>query len=211
MRPVLPRLYLIADPDASTRRPIEQAVREALAAGVRMVQYRDKKRTVREAYRLACALRSLTSDARALFVINDRVDLALAVEADGVHLGQSDLPIDIARDILGPRRIIGISIHGVREAVEAETQGADYVAFGAVYATSSKKIGKPAGPGPIRQVAAAVSLPVFGIGGIRPEHCAELLESGAHGVAVISAIIGSRNISVSVRDFLNAHGRRPSP
>lgn len=204
MPPAFPRLYLVADPQGSPRIPIEQAVQIALGAGVRLVQYRDKHRPARQIYRTACALRISTAAAGALFIIDDRVDLALAVEADGVHLGQEDLPIDIARSLLGRHRIIGISTHNAREAREAQAGGADYVAYGPVYATSSKAIVAPTGPESIREIAATVSMPIFGIGGIRPQTTTDVIRCGAHGVAVISGILGAETIAGAVGSFLAA-------
>ncbi len=175
-----------------------------------MVQYRDKRGSVRALYKTACVLRILTAEAGAIFIINDRTDLALAAEADGVHLGQDDLPLRIARKLLGPHRIIGISTHNVLEARDADSGGADYVAFGAVYKTLSKPTRSPKGPGPIREIAAAVSIPVYGIGGIRPETAVDVIAAGGHGVAVISAILSSPDIAETVQSFHSVL-ERPGP
>lgn len=187
----LPHLYLLTDPILFQKRPMEDIIEEALHAGVRFIQYRAKEIAPRTAYRDASVLRELTRRYDALLVINDHVDLALAVDADGVHLGQEDLPPEVARQLVGGNRLIGISTHGLAEAVAAAEIGADYIGLGPVFCSSTKESGRePIGLQGIRQVREKVRVPIYAIGGVTFEQLRPLLASGASGVAAISALAG---------------------
>jgi thiamine-phosphate pyrophosphorylase len=169
-------------------------VRMALKAGIRWVQLRDKSMSRRDLFEEAVKLRDITREHGAFFVVNDYADIAAAVDADGVHLGQDDLPVAEARRVLGAGKVIGISTHSEAEALEAEAQGADYIGFGPVFRTETKDAGAPRGSGVLGSVRKKVRIPVVAIGGIGPEELEEVVASGADAVAVASAILrGSIN------------------
>jgi len=183
------RTYLVTD-DAHSAGRETPAVVEA-AGGVDVVQLREKTMDARTRYRVGRQLRELTAEADVPLVVNDRVDLAAAVDADGVHLGQADLPVGVARDQLGSDAIVGVSAATVQEARAAVDAGADYLGVGAIYGTSSKDVADDrdgVGPERIRSITDAVDVPVVGIGGITAENARPVVEAGASGVAVISAI-----------------------
>lgn len=183
-------LYLITDRRRTAGRSLKAVVREALSGGVRAVQLREKDLPLKEVLLLAESLRTLTQEYKALLVINDRIDVCLAVGADGVHLNKRSLPIPSARKILGPRRLIGYSAHSVSEVIEAEAAGADFVVLGPVYDTPSKRgMGKPIGVEALHRVSKSSSLPVFAIGGITLQRAEKIFQTGIHGIAVISAIL----------------------
>jgi len=198
------RLYLITDrkllasPDA-----LPAAVEESLKGGARAVQLREKDAGTRELLDAAYSLREITKRYKARLFINGRVDIAMAVGADGVHLGISDIPVHAARKAAGNDMLIGASAHSVAEAKRAEQEGADFVTFGPVYETPSKlQYGKPVGVQTIERVKEEVSIPVFAIGGINRERVGEALKAGAYGVALISAILASENIKSSTEEFM---------
>ena len=183
--------YLVTQADLSADRSTEDIVDAALAGGIDMVQVREKHAPARQ--QLACtrALRGPTADAGVSLLVNDRVDIALAADADGVHLGDDDIPIEDARTLLGEDAIVGRSVSTVEAAREAEAAGADYLGVGAVYTTGSKDVDddeQAIGLQRIRDIAAAVDIPVVGIGGITPDNAADVAAAGADGVAVITAI-----------------------
>ncbi|MBI4824324.1 MAG: thiamine phosphate synthase [Nitrospirae bacterium] len=182
----------------------------ALRAGVRWVQYREKQKNRHLLYYEALNLRRLTRDFRAKLIVNDYVDIALAVNADGVHLGQEDLPIAEARRILGKDKIIGVSTHSIKEALRAEKQGADYIGFGPIFHTTTKDAGPPKGLAMLRRIKSAVNIPVVAIGGINIENLPSVLETGVDAVAVASAILKG-DIKKNARGFLKIiqkHGVR---
>ncbi|MFQ5846415.1 MAG: thiamine phosphate synthase [Candidatus Methylomirabilales bacterium] len=195
-------LCVITDETLSGLRHREVA-EQALEGGAPMIQLRDKRGDLRSLYEEAVAIRGLCRQRGARFIVNDRLDLALAVEADGVHLGQEDVPARLARPLLMPGMFLGISTHSVEEAEEAEAAGADYIGFGPVFATGTKAGTRPpVGLDGIRRVRAAVRVPVLAIGGITAERAQAVIEAGADGLAVISAIVGSGGIAAACRDFL---------
>lgn len=201
--PSLHGLYIILDPQASRDRPLADLLTQAASAGARLFQYRDKHASAAAAYRRALPLRQAAADAGALLIVNDRCDLALAIEADGVHLGQEDLPLAYARTIMGPDKIIGVSTHNPAQIQEADRGGADYAGFGPIFTTDTKPDHEPVvGLDGLRAIRPLVQLPVFAIGGITVEKVAGLVEAGADGVAVISAIAGAADVAETVRAFL---------
>ena len=170
-----------------------------------MIQLRDKGGDLRRLYDEALAIRNLCRHHGALFIVNDRLDLALAVEADGVHLGQEDLSPRLAHPLLRPGMLLGVSTHSVEEAREAEAAGADYIGFGPIYPTETKEKTRPVvGIEGIRAVKAAVKVPLLAIGGITLARIPAVMAAGADGVAVISAIVGSQDITGTCRAFLQA-------
>lgn len=183
--------YLVTQEDLSAGRSTEAIVEGAIAGGIDVVQVREKDASARDQFGIARALREPTAAADVALVVNDRVDVAVAADADGVHLGDDDLPIDVARAQLGEDAIIGRSVSTVEAAKKAEENGADYLGVGAVYATSSKDVDddeQAIGLEALEDIAAAVDIPFVGIGGITPERAADVVAAGADGVAVISAI-----------------------
>jgi thiamine-phosphate pyrophosphorylase len=199
-------LYVLTDPILYRERSFQEVMEEVLAAGARLIQYRAKGLSPQEAYREAQLLRGLTERYNALLVVNDSVDLALAIGADGVHLGQEDLPISSARRLLGRGRIVGLSTHNVEEAEAAQVEGADYIGLGPIYPTGTKESGRtPLGPEGIRRVRKAVNLPIYAIGGITLDRLSDVMTSGADGVAVISALAGK--VRENIADWLAELGR----
>jgi len=175
---------------------------KVLRVGIRWVQYRDKVRLRREIYEEAIRLRKITKDYNAMFIVNDHADIAYCVNADGVHLGQDDLPLKEARRIIGKKKIIGISTHNLEQAIEAERDGADYIGFGPVFQTMTKDAGEPKGIDMLREVKTKVRIPVVAIGGINLENIMSVLSTGIDGVAVASAIL-TGDIEENVRRFMN--------
>ncbi|MBI5075939.1 MAG: thiamine phosphate synthase [Nitrospirae bacterium] len=167
--------------------PVIDMVKRVLDGGITFIQYREKQMARREIYAEALKLRALTLSYNAVFIINDHADIALAVEADGVHLGQDDLPLQEARKIMG-RRIIGISTHSMEQAQSAEAGGADYIGFGPIFHTSTKDAGAPKGVDILTAIKQNCSIPVVAIGGISIDTVADVMHAGAAAVAVATAI-----------------------
>jgi thiamine-phosphate pyrophosphorylase len=185
-------LYLVTDRGLSRGRSTLDIVREAVAGGVSCVQLREKQCPTREFIAEARAIKAVLAAAGVPLIINDRLDVALAVAADGVHLGQQDMAIADARAIAGPSLIIGISAESLADAVRAERDGADYVGISPVFATATKNdTAPPLGLAGIRQIRAAVSLPLVAIGGIHQDNAQAVLAAGADGLAVVSAIVAA--------------------
>lgn len=203
-------LYLITDRRSlSPERDLLATVRAALLGGVRAVQLREKDLPAAELFPLAQAMRQLTREFSAKLLINDRIDLALAVAADGIHLGEHSLPIAVARQLLGPEKIIGLSTHHPDEVQRAAQGGADFVTFGPVYATPSKlAYGPPLGLSPLADLCANAPLPVFALGGITEARLPELQAIGCHRVAMIGAIFQAVNPEEAAREVLRCC---PSP
>jgi len=185
-------LYLITDRQQTGSVRLVDVVEDALKGGVRGVQLREKDLSSRELYELAYDIRKLTAKYDARLIINDRVDIALAVEADGVHLGLNSLPIHRVRKLLGSRRLIGLSCHNQVNAIMAQENGADFITFGPVYYTASKaNYGKPVGVEKLETVSQLLQIPVFALGGIKKTNIPEVMAAGATGIALVSAIIAS--------------------
>lgn len=203
------RLIVITDDALAAPRSSEQVVEAALEGGARMIQLRDKGATARRLLARARALRDLVHPKGGMLIVNDRLDVALAAGADGVHLGPDDLPVAAARRVAPPGFVIGYSTDDPVEARRAEREGADYLGCGAVYATASKAdAGDVIGPGRLDEVAGAVGVPVVGIGGITPARAAEIAASTrAAGVAVIAAVMDAPDPLVATRALLAPFAR----
>jgi thiamine-phosphate pyrophosphorylase len=167
----------------------EDMTRKVLRKGVRWIQFREKETSRREIYQNAIRLRRLTKAYGAIFIINDFPDIAMCTGADGVHLGQDDLPLKEARKIMGRDRVIGISTHSLEQAAKAERDGADYIGFGPLFATLTKDAGRPKGIAMLREIRKRVHIPVVAIGGISLENISSVLQTGVNAVAVASAIL----------------------
>ena len=191
MTKLLPSLYLITDRHQIPEgRHLLGTIEELLQAGVRMIQLREKDLSAAELFPLAKELRSLTHRYDSLLLINDRIDLAQAIGADGVHLGGHSLPIDIAREILGSKFLIGVSTHSKNEVETAQNQGADFVTYGPVHFTPSKAAyGDPVGLKSLRNACLCSNIPLYALGGIKEDNAKSTLQSGAHGIAIISALL----------------------
>jgi thiamine-phosphate pyrophosphorylase len=200
-------LYLVTD-RAIVRRPLIEVVEECLGAGLRAVQLREKDLEVRDLLGLAASLGEATRCRGARLLVNDRADVALAAGADGVQRTHLSLPVEALRRIVPPSFLIGASVHALGEAREAAAEGADFIVFGPVYDTPSKRqYGLPQGLEALGQVVMAVDRPVIAIGGITPGRVREVLAAGAVGVAVISSILGTERPADATKALLDALGK----
>ena len=201
------RLCLVTDPHLTLGRPIEFIVEDALRAGVQMVQLRDKETPSGLLIGLGMKLKKLCRRYRAIFIVNDRIDLAKYLEADGVHLGQEDLPIGFAGKLLGRGAIIGGSANSVESARKARRAGADYLGVGTIFSTETKKVEKVTGAELLREVRKAVKVPLLAIGGVKPENCGACIQAGADGVAVVSGIMSAPDVRIAVSQYLDSINR----
>ena len=195
-------LYIITDEAIAGGLTHAEIAERAIAGGADVIQLRDKVCGSRKLCQIGRALRTITLKTGTLFIVNDRLDVALACEADGVHLGQDDIRADVARQIAPPGFIIGVSVGTIDEAIRAEQDGADYLALSPVFSTASKN---DAGPGRglivLREIRRSVSVPVIAIGGITMDNVREVITAGADGVAVISVVVGSKNITAAAQEL----------
>lgn len=194
-------LYLVTDRELMSCSTVEESVERAIAGGASVVQLREKSCGSREFYEMALRVKKITSAYHVPLIINDRLDICLAADADGVHLGQKDIPCTIARKILGADKIIGVSAALPEEARQAELDGADYLGVGAVFATSTKSDTRPVTPEIIRQIRAAVSIPFVTIGGINLDNISQLYGLGINGAAVVSAVVAQPDIEAAAREM----------
>ncbi|TFG64135.1 MAG: thiamine phosphate synthase [Nitrospirales bacterium] len=200
----LPRLYLLTDRHNTSQRPISSIISQAVEAGVRMVQIREKDLDTRPLIELVQHLMPLIKRHQGKVFVNDRIDLAMALDADGVHRRSDSLPLPLARRLLGQEKLIGISTHSVEEVRKAESEGADFIVLGPIFETSSKRMyGPPLGLHTLETACRTSRLPIFAIGGLNPTHVPSVLASGAYGVAVISAILQAPSIVDRTHEFLS--------
>lgn len=206
---ILPsRFYAIVDPSGG-HDPVELA-RMMLAAGARILQLRLKDTPARDFAASARAIAPLCRKAGAIFIVNDRADIAILAGADGVHLGQEDLPLEAARRLMGARKLIGISTHSVRQAREAEAGGADYIGFGPMYPGGLKHTRDGQGLKKLRAVRAAVKIPIVAIGGITEARVREVLDAGADAAAIITDVVRAKDVAAKVRSILAIRARTTS-
>lgn len=185
-------LYLVTDRALALGRPIEEIVRQAISGGVSAVQLREKETHSGAFFELARSLRAITGEAGVTFIVNDRLDIALAAEADGVHVGQDDLPVETARRLLGPGKILGVTAADEQQARLAVKAGADYIGCNAVFPTPTKTDTGPAiGLEGLRRLVESVDIPVVAIGGINADNAGEVMAAGVAGIAVVSAIVSA--------------------
>ncbi|MGO8694341.1 MAG: thiamine phosphate synthase [Rectinemataceae bacterium] len=193
-------LYLVTDSSLSRGRSSLEVVDAAIRGGVTMVQYREKGATTRAMIEEARVLLELCRSRGVPFIVNDRADVALAVDADGLHVGQDDMPASLARRIIGNGRILGVSAGNIEEALRAAEDGADYIGASPVFSTPTKPDAlRPMGPEGLRALSRAVALPVVAIGGINAGSAAAVLGAGAAGLAVVSAIVSAENVEAAAR------------
>jgi thiamine-phosphate pyrophosphorylase len=196
-------VYVILDPSVCSERPLRDALLLSAKAGAKLFQYRNKTAPMKEAYAEALPLRQAAADLGVLFIVNDRCDLALAVDADGVHLGQEDLPYAEARKVMGLKKIIGLSTHNADQVREADRLKPDYIGFGPIFKPGSKQDHDPiVGVAGLRAIRSLTPLPIFAIGGITLDQVGEVMRAGANGIAVISAVLKAPDIKQAVSDFL---------
>ncbi|MDR0948773.1 MAG: thiamine phosphate synthase [Lachnospiraceae bacterium] len=194
-------LYLVTDRDPNggedSIRRLENAVAEAIAGGVTMVQLREKTTNSRAFYELAMRLHKITSQAEIPLIINDRADIALAMNAEGVHVGASDIPCDVLRKILGANKIIGVSASNLAQAKQAQAEGADYLGIGAMYATGTKPDATITTKQELLQIRAAISIPLVVIGGINESTIPDFRGTRIDGIAVVSAILSAPHVTAA--------------
>lgn len=201
-KPIKLDTYIITNADIVPGRDHIAGAREALQGGSDVIQFREKKMDTGEMISVCAIIQSLCRQHGAIFIVNDRVDVALAMDADGVHVGQKDMPATIARRLIGPHKILGVSAGDVEKAKKAEADGADYVGTGMVFPAGIKKdIGVIRGLAVLREVSRAVEIPVVAIGGIDHSNAASCIEAGAAGCAVITAVIGAPNTRQAASDL----------
>ncbi|OQW49242.1 MAG: thiamine phosphate synthase [Nitrospira sp. HN-bin3] len=191
------------DPSVCPRQPLDEVLKLAATGGAKVFQYRNKTASMKVAYAEALALRRVAQELGVLFIVNDRCDLALAVDADGVHLGQGDLPLHLARQVMGSDKLIGVSTHNPEQVRTATEGGPDYLGFGPIFKPGSKTDHDPiVGLAGLKAVRPLTPLPIFAIGGITLERVEDVISAGANGVAVISAILQAPDIRQTVSDFV---------
>lgn len=195
-------LYVILDQEAARRRDLGSLLEAILAGGCRLVQLRDKHTPLAELYVVARALSERCRQAGALFIVNDRADLALAVGAGGLHVGQDDLPAAVARRILPRGMVLGVSTHDTEQARRALADGADYVAVGSIFPTGTKAGFQLVGPDLVRKLRPEIPVPLVGIGGITADNAAAVIEAGADAVAVISAVCAADDPEAATRGLM---------
>lgn len=194
-------LYLVTDRDLTRGRDLAACVEQAIAGGVTMVQLREKKLPTRDFYQQAQQLKLITDKYNLPLIINDRLDIALAVNAAGVHLGQSDLPAAVARQILGPDKLIGVSARTVAEALTAQSDGADYLGVGAMFTTATKADAVPVSFAELAEICTVVDIPVVAIGGINAANASRCRAVGVNGLAIVSAILTQPDITAAARSL----------
>jgi len=194
-------LYLVTDRDLMTADSIEECVRQAISGGCTVIQLREKTASSYEFYDTALRLRKVTASLGVPLIINDRADIALAVDADGVHVGQKDLPYEVVRRIIGPDKIVGVSTHTLKQAKLAEKMGADYIGVGAMFATGTKSDATPAGVDVLRNIRKEVNIPMVAIGGISKNNVSLLTDTGVDGIAVVSAVVAEHDIAGAAREL----------
>lgn len=204
MKPCDTDIYCLTGEEFSKGRSNIEVMRQVIEAGVRTIQYREKEKSKRAMYRECVTLRTMTADAGVTFIVNDHVDLAMAVSADGVHVGQEDLPVSVIRELTGGNMIIGLSTHSPEQALEAVKLGVDYIGVGPVFATKTKKdVCDPVGFDYLDFVVKNITIPFVAIGGIKEYNVQNLVRRGVGCVAMITEIVGADNIGETIRSIRN--------
>ena len=199
------RLLVVTDRHQTKGRSLVPLLQRVLAVGIPAIQLRERDLSVRELVALAREVQAVTASRKSQLLINDRIDVALALEGVGVHLRSNSLPPPVARKMLGPQRLLGMSVHAVEEAMQAEAQGADYLVLGPIYETPSKQMfGPPLGLHTLEKACTLVRIPIIGIGGVTAARAREMRHAGAFGAAVITAILGADDVESATRELLDA-------
>lgn len=198
------RLYLVTDRSFIGNKSLKEAVKEAIEGGTTFVQIREKNISTREFYNVSLEVKEVTDYYKVPLVINDRIDIAQAIGADGVHLGQRDMSLKVARRILGNNKLIGISVGNIEEALEAQENGADYIGVGTVFYTGTKKdINIPIGLKGLKEICNSIKIPKVAIGGINKDNLESIISTGADGAAIVSAILGQKDIKEAAKILIN--------
>ena len=192
-------IYLVTDRDLMSTETLEEAVEQAIIGGCTLVQLREKDCSSLDFYHTAVKVKEITDKYNVSLLINDRLDIALAVDAAGVHVGQSDLPVSVVRKVIGDDKIIGISAGTLEDALQGQRDGADYLGVGAMYATGTKKDANPTSMEELKKIRENVSLPIVVIGGINEERVKDFKGTGIDGLAIVSAIIAHKDIAEAAR------------
>ena len=199
------RLVLVTDRHQTNGRPLVPLLQRVLTAATPAIQLRERDLSARDLVTLAREVQAVPASRRSQLLINDRIDVALALEGVGVHLRSNSLPVSVARKLLGTQRLLGISVHAVEEGLSAQSQGADYIVLGPIYETPSKQMfGPPLGIHTLEKVCRLVRIPIVGIGGVTAARAREMRRAGAFGVAVITAILGAADVESATRELLDA-------
>lgn len=194
-------IYLVTDRDLMSTETLEEAVEQAIIGGCTLVQLREKDCSSLDFYNTAVKVKKITDKYNVPLLINDRVDIALAVDAAGVHVGQSDIPATVVRKIIGEDKIIGVSTGSLEEALRAQKDGADYLGVGAMYATGTKKDANPTSMEELKKIRENISLPIVVIGGINKERIKDFEGMGIDGLAIVSAIIAQKDITEATKEL----------
>ena len=199
------RLLVVTDRHQTNGRPLVPLLQQVVNAVAPAIQLRERDLLARELVTLAREVQAVTDSHRSQLLINDRIDVALALEGVGVHLRSNSLPVSVARQLLGTQRLVGVSVHTVEEAIQVESQGADYIILGPIYATPSKQMfGPPLGIHTLEKACRLVRIPIIGIGGVTAARAQQMRRAGAFGVAVITAILGATDVESATRELLEA-------
>lgn len=196
------KLYLVTDRTNKTDKEFLNIIEEAIKGGVTVVQIREKDADTLEFYNISNKVKEICSKYNVPLIINDRIDIALAIDADGVHIGQSDMPIKIARKLIGNDKILGISAHNLEEATDAEENGADYLGVGAIFSTSTKKDANDVSIDTLKEITSNVDIPTVAIGGINLDNVEKLKDTNISGISVVSAIMNAENPKIASENLL---------
>lgn len=196
-------LYLVTDRSVLGNKSLEESIKKAILGGVTVVQLREKMVSSMEFYNIALKVKAITDKYNVPLIINDRLDIALAVDAAGVHVGQKDLPAKVARKVLGDKKILGVSTATVKEAIKAEKDGADYLGIGSVFQTSTKKDARNISVDKLREIKGFVNIPAVAIGGVNESNVSKLKGTNIDGIAVISAILGKDDVGLAATNLKN--------
>lgn len=194
-------IYLVTDRDLMSTETLEEAIEQAILGGCTLVQLREKDCSSLDFYNTAVRVKEITDKHNVPLIINDRLDIALAVDAAGVHVGQSDIPATIVRKIIGEDKIIGVSTGSLEQALKAQEDGADYIGVGAMYATGTKKDANPTSMEELRKIRENISIPIVVIGGINKDRVIDFENMGIDGLAIVSAIIAQKNITEATKEL----------
>lgn len=197
-------LYLVTERSLLQNIELEQAVEEAILGGTTLVQLREKNISTMEFYKIAVNIKKITDQYNVPLIIDDRLDIALAVDAAGIHVGQSDMPCDIARKLVGKDKIVGVSAGSVEEALKAQKDGADYLGVGAVFPTGTKKDATDVSIETLKEIVEKVNIPVVAIGGVSADNVDKLADTGIDGISVISAILGKKDVRKAAKELKEA-------
>ena len=194
-------LYLVTDRQLVGDKDFYASIEEALLGGVTLLQLREKSISTLEFHKIAQDIKRIANKYKVPFIINDRLDIALSVDADGLHIGQDDMPVSIARKLLGPDKVIGVSASNIKEALLAEQLGADYLGIGAIFATGTKRDAHHTDLAELSRIRAATHIPIVAIGGINESNVPDIMKTGVNGVAVVSAILDKDNVNVAAQNL----------